>query len=146
ERIVDLLLYRLLNRRLHAWFSQNSYAYRDRKLSLDACQTRVASVLRSAKGPLYVVKRDIRDFFASVNHESLQKKLAALCDSGDSLYRLLAQRVRFGYEENGSSQIAEKGIPFGASIACLLANIHLTEMDRSVEAVPEVNYGFLHRA
>ena len=28
ERIVDLLLYRTLNRKLHRWFSPNSYAYR----------------------------------------------------------------------------------------------------------------------
>src|SRR5215472_13072256 len=34
ERIVDLLLYRVLNRRLHSWFSPNSYAYRDRRYGL----------------------------------------------------------------------------------------------------------------
>src|SRR5262249_13445940 len=93
DRIVDLLFYRTLNRRLHSWFSANSYAYRDRKLSLDTCQTRIASVLRSVESPLYAVKRDIRDFFASINHELLLGKLAALCDCGDYLYRLLAQRV-----------------------------------------------------
>src|SRR5262252_2620967 len=37
ERIVDLLLYRVLNRKLHHWFSPNSYAYRDRRYGLDAC-------------------------------------------------------------------------------------------------------------
>src|SRR5690348_6703283 len=64
ERIVDLLLYRVLNRCLHNWFSPNSYAYRDRKYSLDACQTRVAGILRSTRSPLYVVKRDVSDYFA----------------------------------------------------------------------------------
>ncbi len=140
ERIVDLLLYRLLNRRLHSWFSPNSYAYRDRKFSLDTCQTRIASVLRSVKGPLYAVKRDIRDFFASIDHELLLKKLAALCDSDDYLYRLLGQRVRFAYQESGNLQIAEEGIPFGTSIACLLANIYLTAMDREIECIPEMHY------
>ena len=71
ERIVDLLLYRLLNPRLHAWFSPNSYAYRARSLGLDGCQARIARVLRQANGPLFAVKRDIRDYFASVNHEIL---------------------------------------------------------------------------
>jgi retron-type reverse transcriptase len=140
ERIVDLLLYRVLNRRLHNWFSPSSYAYRDRRYSLDACQRRIASVLRSTKAPLYVIKRDISDYFASIDHELLLDKLALLVDSGDYLYRLLAQRVRFLFEEGGSLRTAGIGIPFGASIACLLANIYLTELDREIENVPEVSY------
>jgi retron-type reverse transcriptase len=140
ERIVDLLLYRVLNRRLHNWFSPRSYAYRDRRYSLDACQTRIANVLRNTKAPLYVIKRDISDYFASIDHALLQNKLASLVDSGDYLFRLLAQRVRFLFEESGSLRNATIGIPFGASIACLLANIYLTELDRKIENVPEVSY------
>src|SRR6201984_2342320 len=140
ERIVDLLLYRILNKRLHSWFSPNSYAYRDRSFGLDACQSRIARMLREAKGPLYVVKRDIADFFASIHHENLLNKLASLVDRNDCLYRLLAQRVHFAYEENGGVQAATKGVPFGTSIACLLANIYLTEMDRAIEAEPGLRY------
>jgi Reverse transcriptase (RNA-dependent DNA polymerase) len=140
ERIVDLLLYRVLNRRLHNWFSPNSYAYRERKYGLDACQTRIAAILRSAKSPLYIVKRDISDYFASVDHEVLLSKLAWLIDPVDFLYRLLAQRVRFLFQEDGSLQRATVGIPFGTSIACLLANIYLTRLDREVENVSGVSY------
>jgi retron-type reverse transcriptase len=140
ERIVDLLLYRVLNRRLHNWFSPSSYAYRDRRYSLDACQRRIASVLRSAKTPLYVVKRDISDYFASIDHELLLDKLASMVDSSDYLYRLLAQRVRFLFEEGENLRNATIGIPFGASIACLLANIYLTELDRKIESIPELHY------
>jgi RNA-directed DNA polymerase len=140
ERIVDLLLYRVLNSRLHNWFSPNSYAYRDRRYSLDACQTRIARVLRPAERPLYVVKRDISDYFASIDHELLLRKLASLFDPADYLCRLLAQRVRFLYKEGGSLQTASMGIPFGTSIACLLANIYLTEMDRELESIPGLHY------
>jgi len=140
ERIVDLLLYRSLNRRLHAWFSANSYAYRGSRYSLDGCQRRIASVLRTAKAPWYVVKRDIADYFGSVDHGLLLDKLAALVDGQDYLYRLLAQRVRFLYEEQGRLQVATAGIPFGASIACLFANIYLTELDRELESVPGLRY------
>jgi retron-type reverse transcriptase len=140
ERIVDLLLYRMLNRRLHNWLSPNSYAYRDRRYSLDACQTRIARVLQSAKAPLYVVKRDISDYFASINHELLLNKLASLIDPADYLYRLLVQRVRFSYEERGSLQTAAVGVPFGTSIACLLANVFLTELDRELESIPGLQY------
>jgi hypothetical protein len=140
ERIVDLLLYRLLNRRLHNWFSPNSYAYRERKYSLDTCQARIAGILRSTKPPLYIVKRDISDYFASIDHAMLLNKLASLIDPGDFLYRLLSQRVRFLFEERGRLQTATVGIPFGTSVACLLANIYLTDVDREIENVPGISY------
>jgi Reverse transcriptase (RNA-dependent DNA polymerase) len=133
ERIVDLLLYRVVNRRLSSWFSPNSYAYRDRGRGLDACQRRIARTIASAEGPLYVVRRDVQDFFVSIDHELMLGKLAALTDTADYLYRLLAQRVRFVYEERGSRETARVGVPFGTSIACLLANIYLTDLDRAIE-------------
>ena len=90
ERIVDFLLYRLLTRKLHAWFSPNSYAYRDRTFGLDRCQARIAGILRSQQVPIYLVKRDIADYFASVDHEILLGKLARLVEGDDYLFRLLS--------------------------------------------------------
>jgi len=59
ERLVDLLLYRLLSGRLHDWISPSSYAYRLRGFGLDRCQRRIAKLLRQADVPLFVGKRDI---------------------------------------------------------------------------------------
>jgi hypothetical protein len=140
ERIVDLMLYRSLNRRLHDWFSPNAYAYRDSGYSLDRCQSQVASVIRRAPSPLYVVKRDIADYFGSVNHELLLAQLAELVDPRDYLFELLAQRVHFPYEREGILHTAQTGIPFGAAIACLFANIYLTSLDRRIESIAGVRY------
>ncbi|MBZ5560820.1 MAG: hypothetical protein LAP13_00205 [Acidobacteriia bacterium] len=140
ERIVDLLLYRLVNQKLHGWFSPNSYAYRDRTHGLDRCQARIAQVLRAAGGPIYLVKRDIADYFASVNHEILLHQLAGLVERDDYLFGLLAQRVRFRFRDASEEHCAEMGIPFGAAIACLLANIYLTGLDRQIEEIPGLDY------
>ena len=140
ERIVDLLLYRLLNRKLHSWFSRNSYAYRDHTYGLDHCQSAIVRVLRSSSAPLYLIKRDISDYFASVHHGLLLSKLARLVDPDDYLFRLLEQRVRFAYHDELGSHSAEVGIPFGCAIACLFANIYLTGLDRRVESIPGVSY------
>lgn len=139
ERIVDLLLYRALNRKLDAWFSPRSYAYRERGFGLDACQAHIARTLR-AHGPLYLVKRDIANYFASIDHELLLRTLRTLIDSRDYLYGLLEQRIRFLYEEDAEVHRATVGIPFGTAVACLLANIYLTEMDRKLEVVPALAY------
>jgi hypothetical protein len=140
ERIVDFLLYRLLNRKLHAWFSPSSYAYRDRTLGLDHCQARIARILRLQQNPIYLVKRDITDYFGSIDHEILLAKLARLVEGDDYLFRLLCQRVRFLFHDESGEHQAQIGIPFGAAIACLFANIYLTGFDRQVERISGVHY------
>ena len=140
ERIVDLMLYRALNRRLHNWFSPNSYAYRDSGFSLDRCQSQTASVVRSTPGVMYLVKRDISNYFASVDHGILLSQLAQLVGPDDYLFQLLTQRIRFRYQHEGELHTAEVGIPFGSAIACLFANVYLTGMDRLIEMVPGVSY------
>ena len=140
ERIVDLLLYRLLNRRLHCWFSPTSFAYRHHTYSLDRCQTRIAAVLRSARTPLYLVKRDIADYFASVNHEILLSQLVLHIDPNDYLFELLSERIRFEYQDESGNHTAKIGIPFGCATACVLANLYLTGLDRAIESIPDVQY------
>jgi hypothetical protein len=140
ERIVDLLLFRTLNRKLHAWFSPNSYAYRDRTFGLDRCQARIARLLRSAANPLYLVKRDIADYFASIDHELLLELLARHVKCEDYLFTLLEQRVRFPYQDGAKEYRATVGIPFGSAVACLLANIYLTQLDRKIEQVNGLAY------
>ena len=140
ERIVDLLLYRVLNERLRDHFSPNSYAYRRGPYGVDACQRKIARTLSSWPRPIYVVKRDIADYFGSVNHDLLLGQLAHLAQPDDYLFSLLRERVAFPYRRDGTVLRAEKGIPFGAAIACLFANIYLTGMDRAVEGIGRLAY------
>ncbi len=140
ERIVDLLIYRVLNRRLHHWFSPSSYAYRDHTFGLDRCQSRIATVLRAAKGPMYAVKRDVSDYFPSVNHEILLRQIAEHIDPDDYFFQLVKERVRFRYQDEAGSHRATVGIPFGCASACVFANLYLTGVDRAIESIPEVHY------
>jgi hypothetical protein len=140
ERIVDLLLYRALNRSLHGWFSPHSYAYRDRTYGLDHCQSRIAQVLRSESEAYYLAKRDISDYFASVDHTILFTQLQKLVEANDYLFHLLQQRVDFRYLDGQEERTACTGIPFGTSVACVFANIYLTALDRAIESLPGVSY------
>jgi hypothetical protein len=140
ERMVDLLLYRVLTRKLQNWFSPNSYAYRERMYGLDRCQSRIGEWFRRNEKPVYAIKRDISNYFASVGHELLLQKLAALVDPQDYLYHLLKHRVQFAYKDEDGAHRATIGIPFGTAVACCFANIYLTEMDRRIEQVSNVSY------
>jgi hypothetical protein len=140
ERLVDLLLYRLLSARFDSWMSRNCYAYRLRGFGLDNCQRKIAKVLASGDAPLFAVKRDIANYFPSIYHDLLFAQLAELIEPQDYLAQLLEQRIRFHYEEQGATARASQGIAFGTPIACFFANLHLTPLDRRLEAIPDLHY------
>jgi hypothetical protein len=141
ERLVDLLLYRLLNRRMHKWFSPHAYAYRSGGLfGVDACQSRIGERLVPKDKPYFLIKRDIRDYFNSIRHDVLLQQVAAWVPEEDYLFQLLQQRIGFAYEDRGTVQSAVRGIPFGTAIACWFANLHLTGMDHELAAVPGLHY------
>jgi retron-type reverse transcriptase len=140
ERIVDLFLYRVLNRRLHGSFSTSSYAYRDHAYGLDRCQSRIRAVLGSGRSPIYVIKRDISDYFASINHDLLFQQLARRIDPNDYLFELLAERIRFDYQDENGAHRASIGVPFGCATACVFANVYLTDLDREIESIRNVHY------
>jgi hypothetical protein len=144
ERLVDLLLYRLLTAHFDPYFSSHSYAYRLRGYGLDRCQRKIARILAATPTPLFAAKRDVANYFPSIRHDLLLTQLAAVIDPGDYLFRLLEQRVRFSYQEEHESPAtpsrATQGIAFGTPIACFFANLHLTPLDRQVESISHLHY------
>jgi hypothetical protein len=140
ERLVDLLLYRLLSARLHDWFSKNSYAYRLREFGLDRCQRKIAGIFAATEDPLFVVKRDIASYFPSINHDLLLAQLSVLVEPDDYLFHLLEKCIKFSYLDLGEKLNATQGIAFGTPTACLLANIYLTPLDRRFDALPGLKY------
>lgn len=140
ERIVDLLIYRLLNARFHRWFSVSSFAYRDHTFGLDRCQSRIRAVLSSGRSPVYIVKRDICDYFASIDHEILLRLLEKHIAPDDYLFKIVSERIRFEYQDESGSHRAAIGVPFGCASACVFANVYLTGLDREIESLPGVHY------
>ena len=140
ERLVDLLLYRVLSARLNSYFSPNCYAYRLRGFGLDRCQRKIAKLLAGRSAPLFVVKRDIANYFPSIDHQRLLAQLSELVATDDYLFQLLRERVQFPYDDNGQIQCASQGVAFGTPVACFFANLYLTPLDRRLDAVEPVHY------
>jgi hypothetical protein len=140
ERIVDLLLYRVLSRHFHGVLAPSCYAYRFRSYGVDACQHRVrASLLRLGR-PLWGMRRDVADYFPSVDHDILLAGLREWVEPDDYLYELLEQRVRFRYRDGDAVLTASRGIPFGTASACFLSNVYLTPVDRAMGAIAGLRY------
>jgi hypothetical protein len=140
ERLVSLLLYRLLNRTLDRHFSGSAYAYRWRGFGVDRCQREIVHTLRLMAAPVYVMKRDIADFFASMDHAVLLDRLRRFVDPHDYLFALLGDCVRFRFRDAAVLKTAERGVPFGTAVACLFSNLYLMDLDRQLEAIPEIRF------
>ena len=140
ERLVDLLLYRLLVRHFHGAFSSHSYAYRYRGFGVDACQRRIARALAAASRPVYFIKRDIADYFPSVDHALLLEGLGRWVDPGDYLFELCQELVWFRIRTDDGVTTAEQGIAFGSATACFFANLYLVPLDQALGALPALAY------
>ena len=137
ERLVDLMLYRELCFKFDESFNQHSYAYRIHGFGVNQCQRDIQKDLRQRKSPVYVIKRDIKNYFDSIDHESCLAILQQHFKKDDYLYELLASRVKFTYYDNQNTlHHAEKGVPFGTAISCFLANLVLNEVDHKLNALP----------
>jgi retron-type reverse transcriptase len=140
ERLVDLMLYRTLTEKCRSLFAPESYAYRGRGFGVDRCQQHIAALIKHEKEPLYVIKRDISNYFASINHPILLEMLAEIVHPNDYLFKLLTERIRFNYTEKDNIASATLGVPFGTAIACFFANLYLTKLDRKLTTLTPLRY------
>lgn len=139
ERIVDRMLFHRLNLLFDPNFSTSSYAYRYRGFGLDVAQRRISRLTRPARD-LYIIKRDIRDYFPSIDRRTLLQQLSEWIPVDDYLFELLRQRIEFQYRVDGELATSQRGIPFGSPVACFLANLYLTPLDRRLDAIQGLDY------
>jgi Reverse transcriptase (RNA-dependent DNA polymerase) len=86
------------------------------------------------------LKRDIADFFASIDQEILLKQLADFIAPNDYLFDLVRERVHFFCIDGGEIRRPGRGVAFGTASACFFANLYLAGLDRRLEAIPGVAY------
>ncbi len=157
ERMVDRFLFDQMNRRCDHLFSKSSFAYRYRGYGVDVAQRNIARITRCGE-PLFVLKRDVRNYFPSIDHQCLLDMLARWVEPDDYLFDLLRQRIEFRFVNDtvvdnddkaddgdrgaASPSIvsASVGIPFGSPIACFFANLYLTPLDMRLSRLEGLHY------
>ena len=133
DKIVEGWINRCLMVLLDKWYSNCCFAHRV-KFGLDECQARIAD---SFKNNRFYIKRDIKNYFYTINQQKLFDQLGNLIDKEDYLFKLIVERVSdFGYiGDNGEKFTSSIGIPFGSSLSCSLSNIYLTNVDKTMETL-----------
>ncbi|MBU1100079.1 MAG: CRISPR-associated endonuclease Cas1 [Bacteroidetes bacterium] len=125
ERILQRGAVQVLNDTVEALFEDNSYAYR-KGYSRRGAATAISKAY--AEGYHYVLEADINSFFDNVDWAILFEKLDIIFRY-DPIVMLLKKWVMADVEYDGRIIQRKRGLPQGAVISPMLANLFLDELD-----------------
>jgi len=131
DRVVHHLLYTFLYKLFNSNFIYDSYSCRLKKgthKGLERLEIFARKVSQNYTVDCWVLKCDIKKFFASVDHEVLLTLLKEKIKDGDIIW-LLKQIIYSFYSDKGKG----KGMPLGNLTSQVFANIYLNELDQFVK-------------
>lgn len=138
DRLVHHAIYRILYPFFDQKFVSDSFSCRKRKGTHKAINRFREFSYKSSKNntkTCWVLKCDIRKFFANIDHKILKNILARYIDDADIL-RLLGQVID-SFHTKGKTGI---GLPLGNLTSQLFVNIYLNEFDQFVKRRLKTKY------
>lgn len=122
DRLLQAAVARVLGAVFEVDFLDASFGYRPRRNAHGALR-RLRGQLIGGK-VMHIYEADIKSFFDKVNHGWLQRMLAQRI-ADPSILRLVSRWLRAGVMDGGVVLRTDQGVPQGAPISPLLANIYL---------------------
>jgi len=128
DRIVQHALLNVLHPVVEPSFSEVSFAYRPNLSYIDAVEA--VAKWRDA-GYRWVLDADITKFFDNIDHQRLLVEVRKFANH-PGILGLIKDWISAGVVARGKVVPAEKGVPQGAVVSPLLANIYLDEFDKTI--------------
>jgi len=130
DRVAQRAFLRVIDPMIDPRLSNCSFAYRK-------CRSVKAAIQRilfyREQGYPYVVHTDIDAYFEHIDHDFLLEKLSSLIDCNEAI-ELVKRWLKVDLYEGGRLvKNPHKGLPQGAVISPLLANVYLDEFDKAFE-------------
>lgn len=132
DRLLHHAIYRVLYPYFHKRFISDSYSCRLNKgthKALEQLQYFSRKILKNNTKQGWVLKCDIKKFFASVDHSILLQILKKYIEDNDTLW--LLEKVVKSFN---------KGLPLGNLTSQLLVNIYMNELDQFVKHGLKIKY------
>ena len=122
DKILQRAVVEVLNAVYEADFLGFSYGFRPGRKPHDALDALAAGIV--GKKVNWVLDADFRDYFSSLDHRCLERFVEhRIADR--RILRLIKKWLAAGVVEEGSWTAFEEGVPQGASVSPLLANVYL---------------------
>jgi group II intron reverse transcriptase/maturase/CRISPR-associated endonuclease Cas1 len=141
DKIVQQAIRKIIEPRFERLFLPNNFAYRPGKGALRTIKYIVKQC--GNKDYLYALRLDVDNYFDGIDHTILQQRLTAI-GIEDELIRLIMLSVKMGrVQPSGVWTEPTKGIPQGAVLSPLLANLYLHSFDQFCvsKSLPYARYG-----
>lgn len=135
DRVVHHIVSRALERIFDPTFIAHSYSCRINKgthKGVKSLQTMALKVSKNNRRPCWVLKCDVKKFFASVNHHILFKLLTQKIRDKEFLW-LLEKIIDSFHSEQTVDLSNLRGIPIGNLTSQYFANIYLNYFDQFVK-------------
>jgi len=129
DRILQRATVQILGESIDHLLEENSFAYRK---GLSRAGAALAIEEAHKNGFHFILESDIQSFFDNVNWDILFKKIDILYGD-DPIAQLIKNWVSCNVVFNGISIKRSKGLPQGAVISPLLANLYLDEFDEALQ-------------
>lgn len=142
DRVVHHLLYNALYSYFDKKFIYDSYSCRVNKgthKAIERFELYNRKVSKNHTKQCYILKCDIRKFFASIDHEILKTTLANHIQDKDIL-NLISKIIDSFHTSNELSLTHSKGLPLGNLTSQLLVNIYMNEFDQYIKHNLHVKY------
>lgn len=148
DKIVQILLIEKLQRTTLQFLSPHCYSYRSDINHFTAIKEFAAYLKKHKEKDIFVIKSDIRDYTDNIpigeNSElwTILKKLLEFNFSNIDIYfnELITAAIRPQIKRNNVLYQKYIGVAMGTPISTLIANLYLTEVDRTISAIPEIFY------
>ena len=137
DKIVQQAIRKIIEPRFERLFLPNSYAYRPGKGALKTIKFLVKQC--GNKDLKYALRLDVDNFFDEIDHSILQQRLTAIGVEAE-LIRLIMLSIKIGRVQKDSGIWTEptKGVPQGAVLSPLLANLYLHSFDQEMSPTPDM--------